>query len=819
MKMVVGSLGFLVLVVFPLQAAEPVGIFDDHLDIGEPGIPGYVEYEEASGTYRVDAVGATIGNRRFTDEAHFAFKRISGSFAIEANPYPVEDIGRGGLMIRQSIDPDSIHISLLMTSAAASDGNSDLGSVFPTFRTAKGGGSVRDGDPYDVPGGFTANHTGPIRLERIGNSVHMYTMNDQGAWVWFQSEAAPFEEEVLAGLAATAENTNNLGLFEFTGVRIEELPLYVGRDLPTDELTKGARLTGIKLTAKARTPVETATVREVVPLGAVASNFQASAGTVTPNPDGSISWIIPNLTGEATLTYDVVLGQRMTAAWRGTFNDGVHRESFIGGESILPKTIQFTPAAEPIEIDPIFPTIIEAERGNWIRAETDFGIMADLNAAGGVVVVAMSGSAQGILEYPIHIQQAGTYYVFGRVKSYDGNSDSFHFEIDDYPAGNETSYWTVSSRKTFANEWVSDEATPRSDPRAFELDAGVHYLYLANREDSCVIDWLCVTNNRGLTITTFSESTQYFIARSIPNPRLEPGKTYSVTITRAAVSEFQPEMVVTETPPPGWTVSGQQVSGGTLTTNAQGQLVWSLTGVGGSQTLTYTVAPPSGDVKGGLFAGHYTYLGQSLPLPGDTTIAQAFTFANVNVPNPTPVKLVNGEAKIEAEDAYLVKPSAEAPDPFTIRYRPDASGELYAYAARGASAITNEELVFVFEVTEPGVYRAIGRTCTPSGSDDSFFLGMDDDIGVDLNAYRYQGTLYTDEAGNRVYDENFHIGWVTVDGDMNKSWNLTAGVHRLRIHVREDGTMLDWILITNNLDQNPADLEEPPAAVEQFMLY
>ena len=118
-------------------AQEPVGIFDDNQDIGEPGIPGMVEYDEGSGQYLVDAVGATISNRSITDEFHYAFKEMSGSFAIESNPWPLDDMGRGGLMIRQSLDQDSIHISLLMTSGPESDGNSDLGSVFPTFSYAK----------------------------------------------------------------------------------------------------------------------------------------------------------------------------------------------------------------------------------------------------------------------------------------------------------------------------------------------------------------------------------------------------------------------------------------------------------------------------------------------------------------------------------------------------------------------------------------------------------------------------------------------------------------------------------------------------------
>ncbi|MGC9327819.1 MAG: hypothetical protein ACP5I1_09315, partial [Candidatus Hinthialibacter sp.] len=606
----VGFLTMGLLILSPLiSAQEPVGVFDDHQDIGLPGYPGMVEYDEGTGQYLVDAVGATIGYRSFEDECHFAFKNMAGSFAIEANPYPYDDMGRGGLMIRQTLDPDSIHISLLMTSTPESDGNSDLGSVFPTFRTLKGGGSVRDGDPDAAPGGFTDDNTGPIRLERIGNSVHMYRKNSAGEWVWFQSETAAFEEEVLAGLAATAEDTNGLGYFEFTDVVIEELPLNVMRDLPVDDYQKGATLTGVTLTAKARSQVAMASIQEILPIGATASNIQASAGTFIVNPDGSFNWELTEFTGEATLTYDVALDQRNSAAWRGTFNDGVNRTSFIGGETLLPKAPDFNPPETAFDIDPVFPTIIEAEQGFQLTELTDFGLLLDLKTSNGISVVAMTGSSSALLEYPINIKETGTYYVFGRVRGEDGNSDSFHFEIDDYPAGDNSTYWTVSSRKGYANEWVSSN-DPAADPRAFELTAGEHFMYLAQREDSTIIDWFCITNNRGLAITSFNEATEYLITRNFSSTELVPGDTFDVTITRAASGSFSEDMSVADTPPEGWTVSNVNASGGTASLNDQGQVVWSLSGAAGSQTLTYTVASPSGDVKGGLFEGFYSYGGE-----------------------------------------------------------------------------------------------------------------------------------------------------------------------------------------------------------------
>ena len=61
--------------------------------------------------------------------------------------------------------------------------------------------------------------------------------------------------------------------------------------------------------------------------------------------------------------------------------------------------------------------------------------------------------------------------------------------------------------------------------------------------------------------------------------------------------------------------------------------------------------------------------------------------------------------------------SDEASLPFSIRFDPGASQELYAYAEKGGgSSITMDELDFVFDVTEPGTYRVIARTRTPNGN-------------------------------------------------------------------------------------------------------
>ena len=123
---------------------------------------------------------------------------------------------------------------------------------------------------------------------------------------------------------------------------------------------------------------------------------------------------------------------------------------------------------------------------------------------------------------------------------------------------------------------------------------------------------------------------------------------------------------------------------------------------------------------------------------------------------------------------------------------------------------------FFFEVTEPGDYAIITNTRTPDGSSDSFWVGMDN-VPPDTagNADRF--------VGSRTNDNDFHTSWVDTDSFPDKSWDLEAGVHVFNLYGREDGTQIDWLVITNDLDQDPLTVTppagEPPVAVQDFMLY
>ncbi len=500
------SIGLLSLC-FIVSSQAQIGIFDEGLDVGDPVIPGEVSYDD--GTYVILGGGETIGRNTFEDQFYFVYTEVSGSFTIEADPFPISLDGEGGLMIRQDLDADSAHASWLRASdnIQGSNTNAAYGSLFPHIRSLKGGGSIVDGDlenGYENP-----DNVGSTKLERVGNSIHFYSMNDAGDWVWQRTEVIPMTESVYVGLAVTANGEDLLAEFEFQEVALEEFPLWVGRSIPIDEWNSGETIE-VTVTAKASESVD-AVVNEVVPALCDFSDVNVSAGDVEfDQEEGTIDWTLDGFDGEATLTYNVTLADRDSGSWQGTFSDGINRVSYIGGDAVLPKNPDFGRMSEPVSVAPEEVVLIQAEEGTPPEEEGAFlGLGVDPRIHSGISVINVGGNASHWIEIPITIQEAGRYYFFGNVRGEDGNSDSWHFEVDDPPAGDNTTRWDINNSDVFQVEWVTrNEGQEEGEgARPFDLDEGEHTIHIANREDSASIEWIAITSDPNLGIGAFDEIT------------------------------------------------------------------------------------------------------------------------------------------------------------------------------------------------------------------------------------------------------------------------------------------------------------------------
>jgi TolB protein len=137
----------------------PVGMFESHADVGKVLHPGTTEYDANAKTYTITGSG---NNMWMTDDDfQFAWKKMSGDVSITAN---ISFYGIGGnahrkgvLMIRQSLDGDSVYVD------AALHGN---GLTALQYREEKGA-MTKDIESNDFS-------TQRMRLEKRGDFFYLY---------------------------------------------------------------------------------------------------------------------------------------------------------------------------------------------------------------------------------------------------------------------------------------------------------------------------------------------------------------------------------------------------------------------------------------------------------------------------------------------------------------------------------------------------------------------------------------------------------------------------------------------------------------------
>ena len=148
---------------------------------------------------------------------------------------------------------------------------------------------------------------------------------------------------------------------------------------------------------------------------------------------------------------------------------------------------------------------------------------------------------------------------------------------------------------------------------------------------------------------------------------------------------------------------------------------------------------------------------------------------------------------IQAESAYLSSPLETVSDT-------DASAGAYIWKRPGSGGFAGAA-EYTIDIPIAGDYVIWGRVIAPDGGSDSFFTSID---GGEHVAWHVQtGSVWA---------------WDLVNGNGQDPLisNLAAGTHTLKISGREDGTKLDRILITNDMEFVPSEEDPdnvPPADV------
>ncbi|MGD0830411.1 MAG: hypothetical protein ABR907_05665 [Terracidiphilus sp.] len=141
------------------QSESPLGIFQNHADIGTVLHAGSAYFDAAHGAYTLTGSGENIW---FTgDDFHFAWKQATGDVSLAADidfPEPGGNPHRKAvLMIRQSLDADSPYADVAL------HGN---GLTSLQYRDIKGAVT------HEIQSNLTAPHR--LRIERRGDFIYLY---------------------------------------------------------------------------------------------------------------------------------------------------------------------------------------------------------------------------------------------------------------------------------------------------------------------------------------------------------------------------------------------------------------------------------------------------------------------------------------------------------------------------------------------------------------------------------------------------------------------------------------------------------------------
>jgi TolB protein len=218
-KLTVASCKFIFLVCSVLffntsMAQHPVGIFDDHVDVGNPKLKGDASYDEKTQTYDLAGGGYNIWFNR--DEFQFAYKKLSGDFILTADfDFSGDTVGavghrKIGWMIRESTDEGAASIN------ACKHIDNLVVLQWRPYR----GMFMRDPEDelfYPKKGGQT------IQLERIGKVVTMKIAHPgEPLQIVGSHVMEDMKDTVLAGIYILAHDPDAMAHAKVWNVRIDK---------------------------------------------------------------------------------------------------------------------------------------------------------------------------------------------------------------------------------------------------------------------------------------------------------------------------------------------------------------------------------------------------------------------------------------------------------------------------------------------------------------------------------------------------------------------------------------------------------------------
>lgn len=217
-----------------VNAQTKIGLFDNHVDIGEVKNAGFAMYDDQSQTYKVAGGGKNMWFDQ--DEFHYLWTTMQGDFILRTE---VEFLGSGvdphrkaGWIIKNDLNSETPHVNACLHG----DGLTSL-----QYRTAIGNNTEEVVSTDSLPN--------VIQLERRGNEFIMSTSTFGAPFVEVKTINTGINNQVYVGLYVCSHNADVLEVAKFRNVRVitpapadfQPYRDYIGSNLEVMEVATGAR--------------------------------------------------------------------------------------------------------------------------------------------------------------------------------------------------------------------------------------------------------------------------------------------------------------------------------------------------------------------------------------------------------------------------------------------------------------------------------------------------------------------------------------------------------------------------------------------------
>jgi TolB protein len=216
-----------------LLGQNPIGVFEDHADVGSPKLKGSATYNKEDQTYSVSAAGKNMWLGE--DQFHFLYKKIKGDFIIQAT---VQFVGKGtddhrkmGIIVRDNLNTGSRYADACVH-----------GDILTSLQFRAEENAVTD------QVAVSTYHPTNIEFERSGNTF-IFSAAAPGENYKSVTKELALNEEVYAGIFLCSHREDVMEQAIFSNVRIiipaakdfKPYTDYIGSHIEVMDIASGNR--------------------------------------------------------------------------------------------------------------------------------------------------------------------------------------------------------------------------------------------------------------------------------------------------------------------------------------------------------------------------------------------------------------------------------------------------------------------------------------------------------------------------------------------------------------------------------------------------